>query len=150
MCGGIGFSYSAVKEDELRRFYTDEEVERFRASGEVQSFYWQKHPVLPVETEAGVNLFNWGNRDKAYKLPATGWARLETLDVKWRYLHPRRVIIPARRGYEKKVWFDLAGILGISIDVEGDELVYMVTEPADKEYQELTKHNRMPVGISDK
>lgn len=150
MCGGIGFSFSATKEDDLKRFFKPEEIDSFKKSGEVQSFFWQEKPVLPVKTETGVKLYGWGNRDKNIDLPKTGWARSESLaSKKWERLNPETVIIPARRGYEKKIWFNLTGgVLGILVKRPDREVVYMVTEEADDAYKELTKHDRMPAIIN--
>ena len=54
-------------------------------------------------------------------------------------------MIPAQRGCEKKVWFDLtADIKAVLVQKNGVERVYMITEATTPEYKELTKHERMP------
>jgi len=147
VCGGIGFSYSDIKKDELSDFYTSDEINEFKRDGEVRSYFWQKRPVLPIIVESGIKLFDWGNRDKNIKLPKTGWARIESvIENKWKYLHPTEVIILARRGYEKKVWFDIKnGIKGLLVERDGREVVYMITEKADKEFMANIPHDRMPL-----
>lgn len=147
MCGGVGFSYSDVSKVELRQFYNEDEIERFEKSGEIHSFFWQERPVLPVKSDEGVKLYDWGNREKTVNLPRTGWARSESLNVdKWLHLHPVKVVIPASHGFEKKVWFETGGgIVGILVEVEGKKVVYMVTEEADDDYRSRVPHDRMPL-----
>jgi len=147
MCGWIGFSYSDIKKEGLSDFYTKDEIAEFKKDGEIRSYFWQKRPVLPIIVESGVKLVDWGNRDKSIKLPKTGWARIESvIENKWKYLHPTEVIIPARRGYEKKVWFDIEnGIKGLLVEREGHVAVYMITEKADDEFMANIPHDRMPL-----
>ncbi len=146
MCGGIGFLYSDINREELSYYYTDEEIADFKKDGEVRSYFWQKHPVLPILYDGGLKLFDWGNRNKNVRLPKTGWARVESvIENKWKYLHPVEVTIPARRGFEKKVWFDIEnGIKGLLVDRDGCEIVYMITEKANEEFMEHILHDRMP------
>ncbi|OGQ45785.1 MAG: hypothetical protein A3I05_08750 [Deltaproteobacteria bacterium RIFCSPLOWO2_02_FULL_44_10] len=55
------------------------------------------------------------------------------------------MLIPAKRGCEKKVWFDLdKDIKAVLVQKDGMERVYMITEAATSEYKKLTKHERMP------
>ncbi len=146
MCGGISFNFTLLAEDELKAFLTSEEFKAFKKSGEVQSFFWSIRPILPAKVSGAVHLFDWGNREKTVDLPRTGWARIESYaGGYWNHLKPREVVIPASRGYEKKVWFNIAeGIHGILVEKDGIERVYMLTQPADGRYEKLTKHDRMP------
>ena len=149
MCGGIIFKIDKLPKDELEHFYEKPELDRMERSGEVASFFWSKKPVLPVEDDGKVSLFEWGNRDKNIKLPQTGWARSESIDEgKWAHLDPKFVSIPAKRGYEKKVWFDIKkGIQGVVVEGNDMRKAYIVTKEADPKYQKLTKHNRQPVEV---
>ena len=55
------------------------------------------------------------------------------------------VLIPAQRGCEKKVWFNLdKDIKAVLIQKDGMERVYMITEAATPEFKALTGHDRMP------
>lgn len=147
MCGGIGFNPNLISEEELLRFFTQEEVDYFFKTGEAQIFFWSIRPVLPAETAGAVHLFDWGNRDKNIDLPKTGWARIESLEAgRWNYLNPVEVIIPASRGYEKKIWFNTPDKLkGVIVEKDGNQRIYMITKPADQDYINLTGHDRMPV-----
>lgn len=147
MCGGVSFKFSEVDEAELSQFFSPAEIAKFRATGEAQSFFWSLRPVLPVRDKGKVKLYNWGNRDKALPLPQTGWAKIESLVAgRWRHLHPQEVEIPATRGYEKKVWFEIeGGIRGVLVEKGDLKRVYLVTQEATPEFQALTKHNRMPI-----
>lgn len=150
MCGGVGFKVKNIPEGELRKYYSPELVKRFKTGGRIESFFWQKNAVLPVNvnTKKGIQLKLWGNKDESVKLPKTGWAREESLAAgKWDYLHPEPVDLPVDSGYEKKTWFDLPqGTKGILVRREGDERVYMITKEAGEEYKKETGHGREPLG----
>jgi putative SOS response-associated peptidase YedK len=159
MCGGVIFPYKKEYRALLEKFYSPEEVDRFEATGEVKSVYWQKgEPVLPVvaSTEADEEepkegeeprLMMWGNRDKDAPFPNTGWARAESIEEgKWRYLKPKPALIPVSYGVEKGKWFEIEnGIAGLVVQKDGEERVYMLTREANDEFLDHTHHERMPV-----
>lgn len=146
MCGGVGFSIEGIDEEELRLFFTLEEIELFRSSGMAKSHFWDREPVLPVRNVEIVNLYSWGNRDRSIKLPLTGWARSESIaDGKWEHLSPQEISIPVLRGREKGIWFDTCNtIKGIKIAKSGLKKVYMVTKDASPIYKKITGHDREP------
>lgn len=148
MCGGVGFKIKNISEEELRKYYSPELIKRFKTTGEVESFFWYKDAVLPVKTKTGIQLKIWGNKDEEIKLPKTGWAKIESLKTgKWDHLDPETLDIPVERGYEKKVWFDMPeGTKGILVKKGDEERVYMITEEADGNYKNKTKHERQPLG----
>lgn len=162
MCGGVIFPYRKEYKELLEQVYSPEEVAQFEATGEVRSLYWQKaDPVLPVlvegnaEDEEGApepepRLMLWGNRDKDVSLPKTGWARLESIEEgKWGYLKPTPARIPVSYGVEKGNWFSIEeGIAGLVVRKDGEERIYMLTQAADDEFLEVTKHDRMPALIN--
>lgn len=148
MCGGIGFRSDKISESELSQFYSDEDIKKFKQKGIVYSFFWRKNDPLPYINNDKVNLAIWGNKDKDKKLPQTGWAKLESLEEgKWDYLKPKKITIPASKGHEKSIWFDIEeGITGISVDDKDKRKhIYMLTKPASEKYLKLTKHDREPV-----
>jgi len=148
MCGGIGFRFRNIPKNRMKEFFSDAEIERFERKGEAQSYFWSKRPVLPVENKGKTDLVDWGNREKDIKLPKTGWAKAESIDEgKWGYLKPEFVNIPAEKGYEKGVWFDIKGkgIKGLIIEKDKQKRAYMVTKQADQAYLKLTHHNREPI-----
>jgi hypothetical protein len=170
MCGGVIFPYKKEYRALLEQFYSPEEVDRFEATGEVKSLYWQKgEPVLPVvsaseaeverddkddshghdgsEGEAGPRLMLWGNRDKDAPFPKTGWARAESIEEgKWRYLKPKPALIPVSYGVEKGKWFTIEnGIAGLVVQKDGEERVYMMTRESNPEFFDHTHHERMPI-----
>ena len=108
MCGAVSIQYDSAMKESLSKFFTAEEIARFEQNGEIVFAYWDKRPVLPVRKGNEICFFDWGNRDDTVPLPKTGWARLESLlEKKWDRFKPKVVLIPAVRGCEKKVWFDL-------------------------------------------
>lgn len=149
MCGGISFSLSEVSEDELLEYFTPEEVERFKKSGLVRSFFWNRRPMLPVKENPNdrTKLYDWGNRDKNVDLPVTGWAKEESLKAgKWLWLKPQPVFIPANEGFEKGVWFKInQGLKGIKVEKGDQKRVYMLTRKATQQYLTKTRHDRMPI-----
>ena len=149
MCGGVRFTYDERLEPALAAVYTPEQLAQARESGVVQSVFWQPRPVLPALLDNDLQLFDWGNRDEALKLPKTGWVRIESLQAgKWNYLRPREVVIPALQGVEKKVWFTIEhGIRGFLVHHGDQQRVYMLTLPPTPEYRALTGHDRMPALI---
>lgn len=148
MCGGVGFKTKNIPEEELKKYYSPELIKRFKTSGRIESFFWDKQPVLPMQSKNGIELKKWGNRDQELKLPKTGWAKEESLKKgKWGYLHPELVNIPVEDGYEKKVWFNLPeGTKGILVKKENEERVYIITKEATEDYKKNTKHDREPLG----
>lgn len=153
MCGGVIFPYKKEYTKTLSQLYSQAEIEEFEKAGQVRSLYWQKgEPVLPVMTISEEDdapqyeLLLWGNRNKEIKLPQTGWARLSSIEEgKWSYLRPQPVIIPVTYGVEKGKWFEIEhGIKGLIAQRAHEKRVYMLTDDANEEYLEITRHARMP------
>jgi hypothetical protein len=125
------------------------------SAGVVRSVYWGRGaPVVPAvigegeEEEIAIpQLFMWGNRDKDLPLPATGWARVESLEAgKWSYLRPVPVVIPVTYGVEKGRWFPIEhGIRGVLVERDDLQRVYMLTREATPDFLDATRHERMPV-----
>ncbi len=146
MCGAVSIKYTPALDGELAKHFDEWEMAQFQKSGEIVFAYWDKHPRLPVRKGKDICFIDWGNHDKDLPLPKTGWARLESLLAKkWAHLKPKVVLIPAARGCENKVWFDLKDdIKAVLVQKDGVERVYMITEAASPQYKELTQHERMP------
>ncbi|OGQ23540.1 MAG: hypothetical protein A3C46_02285 [Deltaproteobacteria bacterium RIFCSPHIGHO2_02_FULL_44_16] len=146
MCGAVSIQYDPAFKKELAKFFSENEIQNFERNGEIVFAYWDKRPMLPIRKGKEICFIDWGNRDEKLSLPKTGWARLESLLAKkWDKLKPKVVLIPAKRGCEKKVWFDLdKDIKAVLVQKDGMERVYMITEAATSEYKKLTKHERMP------
>lgn len=146
MCGAVKVKLTPGLKSELKKYYSPLKMQEIEEKGEVDFAYWDKRPMLPIEQGKNIRLMDWGNRDKTLNLPKTGWARLESLEKGWwNHLHPKVVLIPAIQGCEKKVWFDLPSkIRAVVVKKEDQQRVYMITVPATPDYQNLTKHDRMP------
>jgi hypothetical protein len=149
MCGGVRFKYDEKLEPMLSEIYSGEQLDAARTSGIVTSVFWQARPVLPAIIDDKLQLFDWGNRDEALKLPKTGWVRAESLEAgKWNYLRPKEIVIPAFQGVEKKIWFGIDhGIRGFLVRRGDERRIYMLTLPPTPEYRALTGHDRMPALI---
>jgi len=148
MCGGVGFRIKNISERELKKYYSPGLIKRFKDTGRIESFFWQRDAVLPVAGKSGEQLMLWGNKDEAVKLPKTGWAKEESLKQgKWDYLNPELVDVPIEWGYEKKTRFELPdGAKGLVVKKGDDRRVYMITKEASEEFKKQTGHNREPLG----
>ncbi len=149
MCAGITFPIDTIKPNELDQFFTPEEFGKQRKGDSVQTFFWQNKPFLPAEDESGeIHLYHWGNRDKFFKMPKTGWAKIESVqDGLWDWLAPKTVWIPSLMGYEKRKWFRTPeGIKGVRVRYHNITRVYLLTTKANQQFLQYTGHDRMPMG----
>jgi len=151
MCGGVGYKTKNIPDVELKKYYSQELIDRFKHEGRVESFFWHEQASLPIRRGEKIQLMLWGNKNKELKLPSTGWARIESIkNGKWDYLHPDEVDILVDKGYEKKTWFDFKnGTKGLIVKKGDEERVYMITKEASREYKDETSHNREPLGRKD-
>ena len=148
VCGGYKATIKDISDEELKRYYTPEQIAILKEKGVLENYFWSERPVIPAKIEGKTKLFDWGNRDKKAPFPVTGWAKKESVDAgRWNYLNPSKVTIPINKGYEKKVCFDMPeGTEGLLLEKEGDRRVYMITEEAKGGYLKATNHPRMPIG----
>ena len=148
MCGGYRVYSEKIKETELLKFFSPEQVEEIMNKEFYEGHFWDPRPLLPVEVQGQISFFDWGNRDKKAPFPTTGWAKQESIEKgRWNWLHPKAAKIPIVKGLEKGVWFDLPeGTEGLLVEKEDDKRVYMITEAASDDYKKHVKHERMPVG----
>ncbi len=148
MCGAYKVYSEKIQAKELSKFFSPEQVDEIMNKGFYEGHFWDPRPVLPIEQESQISLFDWGNRDKKAPFPTTGWAKQESIEKgRWNWLHPKTVAIPIAKGLEKGVWFDLPeGTEGLIVEKDGDTRVYMITEAAGHDYKKHVKHERMPVG----
>jgi len=148
MCAGLSFHIDNINPKELLRFFTPEEFDKQRKGDTVQTFFWQHRPFLPIEEEGEVHLYDWGNRDKAIKLPKTGWAKIESVrDGRWDWLSPKIVKVPSTAGYEKRKWFKTPeGVQAVKVRYHNLTRVYLLTTKADQEFMKKINHDRQPVG----
>jgi len=148
MCAGLSFHIDNLNRNEIDRFYTQEEWQKQRRGDQIQVFFWQNRPYLPVEEDGLIHLYDWGNKEQLMKLPKTGWAKIESVrDGLWDWLVPKKVIIPSLMGYEKRKWFKTPeGVSGIKIKFHNITRVYLLTQKADQKFIKLTGHDRMPIG----
>jgi putative SOS response-associated peptidase YedK len=119
MCGGVSYQ----REGEMRKVY-----------------FPQNDACLPVLLKGGEGaeaLLPWGRREwESGRLPATGWARLESIQAgKWDRYRPVPVQIPVEQFMEKDRegeahWFSLEPgqvIQGALARVDDEQRVYVVT-----------------------
>ena len=150
MCGGLAFPAKNISSDELEKWFSPGEIEEIGKSGIAQTFFQSRKPFLPIRDGEKVRLVNWGNRNKEVKLPLTGWAKQESIDLgKWLWLQPQLIEIPVLRGCEKKEWFEVpeGAFKGLLINKDGRDAAYMITMAADENYLKKLHHDRQPVVV---
>lgn len=144
MCGGLEYEFfDPAKQQWVLR----------------KSYFPIPKAQIPVITENGVQLMQWGKRkgeDLEIDVPVTGWARILSLkEGKWSAYHPKRVRVQARQWMEKDSdrkshWFPLNSqeyLLGVQIEKAGQNFVYIVTHPASGGLRDV--HERMPYIVSE-
>ena len=157
MCRAISILKSRINLELLQEYNLHTRIrQRSDGAGEEIIFDFadrQHDPQLPVVHDGQMLIYEWGNRGgKIPKLPKTGWCRDESLkEGKWRWLSPEPVIIPAQFGLEKGIWFVITeGIKGIVVRDQAERPhVYMLTQDASTYFQNMTKHDRMPVLVGE-
>ncbi|QDS99370.1 hypothetical protein [Adhaeretor mobilis] len=151
MCKGISILKARLKQELFDEYELEKRIVARAESEQPELHFMYPDPVveLPVEWDGQTLIMEWGNRgNKESKLPRTGWCRKESLDAgKWRWLKPEPCIIPANFGLEKGVWFHIdEGLEGVVVRDEQDKPhVYMLTQAASVYYENMTRHERMPV-----
>lgn len=99
MCRAVSIDY----QQDLKYFFTEAEVKDFENKGEIVFAYWDKYPMIPFNNKNGITFIEWGNRASNLKIPRIGWTRLESLlQKKWGHIKSKVVLIPAKKGCEKK------------------------------------------------
>lgn len=155
MCVGIALSWSAFPDPLIRRYGLDHRVyDRGGGEKEVHFFYHDTDARLPVRDGGELRIVRWGNRrGLSRNLPRTCWTWQATVESGyWRDAGATEVEIAATLGFERGIWFRIRqGIRGLLItDERGDQVVYMVCEPASHYFEVMTRSDRMPVLIGER
>lgn len=146
MCGGIAFKLNKVSKKELTEFYGENKAKKLleNKNSFAYSFFGDDNPCLLVGKNNS-HLIRWGNKDDKL-LPRTGWAKIESIkENKWEKYNPKTVYINAEKGYEKGVWFDTKGFMGLLVNMGKKEVAYIITKKSGEDYYRMTKHHRQPV-----
>jgi hypothetical protein len=144
-----GLPIDLVERHKLERRIHDRGGER-----EIQFFYRDRAPRLPVWRDGRLQIVRWGNgRGSSKLLPRTGWTWQSSIDGgMWRNLDTVAVDIPATLGFEHGVWYVIhEGIRGLLVpDERGIAVVYMICEPSSHYYRIMTGSDRMPIFIAQR
>lgn len=148
MSKGLRFTVRDISEQELEAFYNWQEIRMLKKRGWTEQQFWHKSPHLPIYTKQGWRLKPWGNQDAFSELPKGHWAKLESVrDGKWAHFDPKPVLITAYASLDAGLWLDLVdGLTGLIVKKDGQEVVYLLTKPAEPAYHALTGQDRQPVG----
>jgi hypothetical protein len=99
--------------------------------------------LLPVWHNGRLEVPRWGNRrGESSRLPCTAWTQTDTVeDGRWGECEVEPVVIPARMGLDKGVWFCISqGIRGLLVhDERGMPRVYVMCEPSSHYYRIMTR-----------
>jgi hypothetical protein len=153
MCVAIALAYSELPVSLIAEFGLEDRVHERGGEKEVR-FYWQASPaLLPVWCHGRLQIVRWGNKDRAErKLPPTGWTWKETVESgRWTELEPEPVVVPATFGFMNGVWFKVKqGMRGLLVrDRTGNPVVFLLSEPATRYYQVMTRADWMPVLVGE-
>jgi hypothetical protein len=153
MCTAIALAYSELPVSLIEAHGLEDRVHDRGGQKEVR-FYWQASPtLLPVWCHGRLQIVRWGNKERAErKLPPTGWTWKETVESgRWSVLEPEPVVIPATFGLMNGVWFKVKqGMRGLLVrDRTGNSVVFLLSEPATRYYQVMTRSDWMPVLIGE-
>jgi hypothetical protein len=153
MCTAIALALSELPVELVESHDLSARVHDRGGEREVR-FYWQAVPtLLPVWWDGRLQIVKWGNRDRAErKLPTSGWTSRETIEEgKWSALAPEPVGIPATYGLMNGVWFRVKqGMKGLLVRTRQDDpVVFMVSEPATRYFQVMTRAEWMPALIDE-
>jgi hypothetical protein len=116
---------------------------------QVRFLYGDHERVLPVRSKEQLLLALWGcRRGKSRVLPCTGWTWRATVEGGgWKDVDVKEVVIPATQCLGGGVWFSVRqGVRGmLARDERGRDIVYVVCEPARKDYEIMTGSRWRPV-----
>ena len=145
----------ALPASELPDTVVEQMAARVHTRGGVRElrFYWRAVPaLLPVWLNGRLQVVRWGNRDRAGRLPPTGWTWRQSVEEgRWAALAPEAVEIPAAYGLMNGVWYKVKqGARGLAVRTPtGEPVVYLVCEPATRYYRVMTRAEWMPVLVGE-
>lgn len=85
------------------------------------------------------------------KLPPTAWTRRATVEAgKWAGVEPEPVEVPAAYALMNRVWFKVKrGLRGLVVQTTaGEPVVYLLCEPATRDYQVMTRADWMVASLT--
>lgn len=154
MCDGIALAWSTVPKELIGRHGLDRRICERGGEVEIQFYFRDKEPLIPVWRDGQLQVIRWGNwRGFSRVLPKTGWTWMKKVEEGfWQHLEPVLVDIPAILGCERGIWYVVKqGMRGIAVpDEKGDSVCYMLCEPASDYYRVMTRSDRMPVLIQER
>ena len=123
-----------------------------QAEPEIQFFYRNRSPLLPVWYGDELRVFRWGSPSRGSPLPRRPVIGHEALhDGEFRELEPEQIEIPATFGMDRGIWYPVReGVQGVMVrDRDGSPVVYVVTRQATHYYQVMTRNTREPILIGE-
>ncbi|WP_020472433.1 hypothetical protein [Zavarzinella formosa] len=150
MCSAVSLDLSSIpkhifdEHDLLSRVY-----DRGGNQPEIQFAITDPEPLLPVLDGGVFRLMRWGSRDRAGRLPTTGWTWRGSVEGgAWAKIGcpTEPVTILADYGCENRFWYKITkGIHGLIVRPEGEPpAVFMICEEPTRYYRVMTRGERMP------
>ncbi len=143
---GLALAYSDLPLDLIRSHNLDARVHDRGGEKEVQFMFHDPSPLLPVLLHGTLQLARWGTRrGESKSLPVSGWTWLESVESgKWAASSAVEVLIPARLGFDRGIWFSVKqGARGLVVEEAGVLVAYMIVEPASHYYEVMTRAKQM-------
>jgi hypothetical protein len=145
MCTCVAVPIDEIPLAMIRKHHLASRIARRSSRGgrEIQFRYLHPRRLLPVYLAGQLRILEWGCR--VGTLPRNGWCHSEWIESGlWQPLQPEPATIVAALALDRGLWFQVKE--GIKCVVVRNH-VYMLTEPATRYYQVMTRSNRMPIFI---
>jgi hypothetical protein len=153
MCKGIAIWCDQLPPGFVERHHLRRKVHDLDGRQQVRFLYGDHERVLPVRSKGQLLLVRWGcRRGDSRVLPCTGWTWRKTVEGGgWKDVGVKEVVIPATQYLGGDIWFGgRQGVRGVlARDERGRDVVYMVCEPARKDYETMTGSRWMPVRVGE-
>ena len=154
MFSGVALALDRVPKTLIDRHQLHTRIYERGGQREVRFLLRAQDRILPVLFDGQIQFIRWGTRrNQSRHLPCTAWAQMADVEAgRWADREVQEVIIPANRGLDNGVWFNVTeGIRGLVVRDEKDcRVVYVLVEEANRDYQTLSESNWMPVLVGEK
>ncbi len=154
MCQGVSIDWREFLDWHIERYRLAwRSLTRMEQAEREYLFLYKQHPrELPVWCDGELIIAEWGAKNRATRLPSSGWCPQEVLESGvWGEWRPLLGEIPAMYAYDGNVWFQVPkGIRAVVLcDQKNGKHVYVLTQPSTHYYEVMTRQDRMPVFIGE-
>lgn len=149
---GLSLAYSDIPLDLIQGHQLDARTHERGGEREIQFHYRDPSRMVPIIHEGRLTMARWGtHKGESSRLPVSGWTWLDSVERgKWMSHDAAEVVIPARLGFDRGIWFMVReGARGIVLREGGQLVVYMIVVPASHYYQVMTRAKQMAALVGE-